>query len=61
MYKKRVYQIEDRIMNIHQPHVRPIVHGKAKAKTEFVAKINISLFDEYARVDHFDREAFNEG
>ncbi|MCE5205759.1 MAG: transposase [Porphyromonadaceae bacterium] len=48
-------------MNIHQPHVRPIVRGKAKARTEFGAKINISLLDGYARVDHFDWDAFNEG
>ena len=48
-------------MNIHQSHVRPIAHGKAKAKTEFGTKINISLLDRYARVDHFDWEAFNEG
>jgi len=59
MYKKRAHQVEDRIVNIHQPHVRPIVLGKAKAKTEFGAKINISLLDGYARVDHFDWEAFN--
>ncbi len=52
---------EDRIVSIHQPHVRPIVRGKAKAKTEFGAKINISLLDGYARVDHFHWDAFNEG
>ena len=61
MYKKRTHQIEDRIVSIHQPHVRPIVRGKAKAKTEFGAKINISLLDGYARVDRFDWDAFNEG
>jgi hypothetical protein len=61
MYKKKTHQVEDRIVSIHQPHVRPIVRGKAKAKTEFVAKINISLLDGYARVDHFDWDAFNEG
>jgi IS5 family transposase len=61
MYKKKNHQVEDRIVSIHQPHVRPIVRGKAKAKTEFGAKINISLLDGYARVDHFDWDAFNEG
>jgi DNA-directed RNA polymerase subunit E'/Rpb7 len=48
MYKKKSHQVEDRIESIHQPHVRPIVRGKAKAKTEFGAKINISLLDGYA-------------
>ncbi len=61
MYKKKGHQVEDRVVSIHQPHVRPIVRGKAKAKTEFGAKINISLLDGYARVDHFDWDAFNEG
>ena len=61
MYKKKSHQVEDRIVSIHQPHVRPIVRGKAKAKTEFGAKINISLLDGYARVDRFDWDAFNEG
>lgn len=45
MYKKRNHQVEDLIVNIHQPHVRSIVRGKAKAKTEFCAKINISLLE----------------
>ncbi|MFA5651628.1 MAG: transposase, partial [Proteiniphilum sp.] len=61
MYKNRNHQVEDRIVSIHQPHVRPIVRGKAKAKTEFGAKINIGLVNGYARVDHFDWNAFNEG
>jgi len=39
----------------------PVLRGKAKAKREFGAKINISLLDGYARVDHFDWDAFNEG
>jgi len=43
MYKKKSHQVEDRIVSIHQPHVCPIVRGKAQAKTEFGAKINISL------------------
>ena len=59
MYKKKSHQVEDHIASIHQPHVRPIVRGKAK--TEFGAKINISLLDGYARVDHFLWDAFNEG
>ena len=61
MHRNRNHQVEDRIVSIHQPHVRPIVRGKAKAKTEFGAKINIGLVNGYARVDHFDWNAFNEG
>ena len=61
MYRKKSHQVEDRIVSIHQPHVRPIVSGKANAKTEFGTKVNISLLDGYARVDHFHWDAFNEG
>ena len=61
MHRNRNHRVEDRIVSIHQPHVRPIVRGKAKAGTEFGAKINIGLVNGYARVDHFDWNAFNEG
>lgn len=46
---------------IHQPHVRPIVRGKAKARVEFGAKINVSLQSGYARIDRAEWNAFNEG
>src|SRR5699024_1550857 len=39
MHEKRVHRIDHRIVNIHQPHVRPIVRGKEKAKTEFGSKL----------------------
>jgi len=31
MYKTKTHSVEDRIVNLHQPHVRPIVRGKAGA------------------------------
>jgi hypothetical protein len=37
--------VEDRIVSIRQPHVRPIVRGKSKADVEFDAKIHLSLID----------------
>lgn len=61
MYKEKSNSAQDRIVSIHQPHVRPIVRGKAKAKVEFGAKINISLQEGYTRIDHFDWNAYNEG
>jgi DNA replication initiation complex subunit (GINS family) len=35
MWKTRTHTIEDRIVSIHQPHVRPIVRGKSSAPVEF--------------------------
>jgi len=45
MHISRVHRISDRIVSISQPHVRPIVRGKAGTKVEFVAKISLSLID----------------
>ncbi len=51
MFDKRKHSIEDRIVSISQPHIRPIVRGKAKAATEFGAKVSISLVDGWSFVD----------
>ena len=37
----------NRIVSIYQPHLRPIVRGKAKAKVEFGAKIGASIVNGY--------------
>lgn len=39
----------------------PSCVARPRQKLQFGAKINISLLDGYARVDHFDWDAFNEG
>jgi transposase, IS5 family len=61
MYAKRSHRIEDRIVSIHQPHVRPIVRGKAKANVEFGAKVAISLVDGYAFIEKLQWDNYNEG
>lgn len=38
MYDSRSHRIEDCIVSIHQPQVRPIVRRKSQAKVEFGAK-----------------------
>jgi hypothetical protein len=60
MYKKNEHSCQNRIVSIHQPHVRPIVRGKAKAKVEFGAKIGVSLRDGFSRIDTLSWEAYNE-
>jgi hypothetical protein len=60
MYRNRSCRCDDRIVSIHQPHVRPIIRGKAKNRTEFGAKISVSLVDGIAMVDHLGWDAFNE-
>lgn len=48
MYVRKSHQIEDRIVSIDQPHVRPIVRGKAGCPTEFGAKVIVGLVSGYA-------------
>ena len=61
MFTEHVHSIEDRIVSIHQPHVRPIVRGKSNAYVEFGAKINVSLMNGFAFLDDLSWDAFNEG
>ena len=61
MFDEKKHKVDNRIVSIHQPHVRPIVRGKAKANTEFGAKIHLSLIDGYSFLDTISWEAFNEG
>ena len=60
MYEHRVHSIPDRIVNIRQPWVRPIVRGKAHANTEFGAKLHISMVDGYAKIERLSFDAYNE-
>ncbi|MDR0748473.1 MAG: transposase [Tannerellaceae bacterium] len=61
MYKHSTHTIEDRIVSLHQPHVRPIVRGKSQAKVEFGSKIHVSLVDGISFLDKLSWDAFNEG
>jgi len=60
MYDHNEKRIDDRIVNVSQPHVRPIKRGKASASTEFGAKISASLFKGFACVDRISWDAYNE-
>ena len=51
MYDQRSRRVDDRIVSISQPHVRPIKRGKAANDTEFGAKLSVSMVDGYAFVD----------
>jgi len=58
--KNNTHQCEYRIVSIHQPHVHPIVRGKARSKVEFGSKIGISPNCGYARVNKLSWDAYNE-
>ena len=61
MFEKKTHSVDHRIVSIHQPHVRPIVRGKARNKTEFGAKIHLSMVDGYSFLDTISWDAYNEG
>lgn len=61
MYKNNTHSVENRIVSIHQPYLRPIVRGKAKAPVEFGAKLDLSIVDSgLARIEKISFEAYNE-
>jgi len=62
MWENKTNRIDHRIVSLSQPWVRPIVRGKQAAKTEFGAKISISvLADGYVCLDRLEWNAYNEG
>lgn len=61
MLENKCHRVDDRIVSLSQPWVRPIVRGKSKAPTEFGAKISISVIDGYTFLDRISFDAYNEG
>ena len=60
MYEHRCHQIDARIVSITQPHVRPIVRGKAGRAVEFGAKLSASCAYGCVFLDHLGWDNFNE-
>ena len=60
MYRTKSKRIDGRIVSISQPHVRPIVRGKAGAKVEFGAKISASVVEGNTFLDRISWDAYNE-
>jgi hypothetical protein len=60
MYNNNTRRIEGRIVSLRQPHIRPIVRGKAGKKYEFGQKIAISVVGGYTFIAKQEFENFNE-
>jgi len=52
--------IPDRIVNLVQRHVRPMVRGKARAAVEFGAKISVSVRNGFAFLHRISWDPYNE-
>ena len=62
MFDNNTHKVENRIVSISQPYVRPIVRGKQKTPTEFGAKLHLSIDENgFARIEHLSFDAYNEG
>jgi DNA-directed RNA polymerase subunit E'/Rpb7 len=60
MYDADKCRVDDRIVNLSKPHVRPIVRGKAGKKTEFGAKVSISDDNGFVDADRISWDNYNE-
>lgn len=60
MLLKKSNRIDDRIVSIDQPHIRPIVRGKAGCPVEFGAKVTVGLVGGYAFLEKSDWDNYSE-
>jgi len=60
MFDNHTHTVENRIVSLSQPYIRPIVRGKAKATVEFGAKLDISVADGFVRLEKQSFDAYNE-
>ena len=61
MYENKTHTVENRIVSISQPYIRPIVRGKAKSPVEFGAKLDLSVDEDgMCRIEKLSFDAYNE-
>jgi hypothetical protein len=53
--------IPNRIVSVSQPHIRPIVRGKARCAVEFGQKISLSIVDGFTFIENQSWDNFAEG
>ena len=61
MYDRKVHRVDQRIVSLHMPFIRPIVRGKVPEPVEFGPKMDLSV-DAWgnSRVEFYSYEAYNE-
>jgi transposase, IS5 family len=60
IYEKKEHSISDRIVSLKQPHIRPVVRGKAGKSVEFGAKLSASCRNGYVFLDRISWDNFKE-
>lgn len=62
MFDNNTHTVDNKIVSIFMPFIRPIVRGKTDKPVEFGPKIDVSLDSEgYAHLEKFSYDAYNEG
>jgi IS5 family transposase len=60
MHSLKTHSTANRIVSIHQPHVRPMVRGKAGANVEFGSKIGVCIRNGLTHLDNLSWDSYNE-
>jgi len=60
MFDERTHKVDNRIVSISQPHLRPIVRGKTNAPVEFGAKVATANIGGFTFVIHMEFDNFSE-
>lgn len=61
MYDNKVHRVDQRIVSLHMPFIRPIVRGKTPEPVEFGPKMDLSVdAGGNSRVEFYSYEAYNE-
>jgi len=60
LFDNNKQSIEDRIVSLSQPHIRPIVREKPGKSVEFGAKLSASCFEGYIFLERMSWDNFNE-
>ena len=61
MYDTKTNRIENRLVSISQPYLRPIVRGKARTPVEFGAKVATAHVNGFTFIIHMEYNNFSEG
>ena len=61
MQETKTSRCDNRIVSLDQPHIRPIVRGKAGARVEFGPELDASLSNGIARGEAISFDAYHEG
>jgi hypothetical protein len=61
MLEEDKHVVENRIVSLRQPHIRPIKRGKAGRPVEFGQKLSFSVVDGFTFIDVQSFDNFNEG